>query len=478
MSIFNQRKEFIEYISSHSYETGFNETIFEILEGNLLKYVAESLREQLSPDSYATAMERVAPINVFKKANEKLSTLYVEDPVRKTELESDQELVDSYTMEGSINTFMEDLNKGFNAYKWSVIELYENNNNGVEQRVLPSHQFLPYSDDKKNPLHITAIIKFMGEYKKVPAGRVREKTVRRYWIYTATEFMAIDSDGELIPEDMAESEGINPYGVIPFIFVSKSRYLLVPMPDEDDLKMSILFPVLLTDLNFAAKFLAHSIFYGIDIDADNLKLSPDAVWIFKSDADGKKPEIGTIKPEVSIEEVVGLAKEQIEAWLDTKNIKAGTAGKVGSSNMASGLSKIVDEADTSVARKSQEKFFKKVELEFWKTLSTMHNKLIEARMITNKKAFSETSDLVVSVTYQEQLPIVSRSAQIAELKLENEAGFKSKQTAIKQLNPELTPEEIEEEIVLIDEERTITIEEPEDGNEELGKPEDQPLEEV
>lgn len=464
MSIFNQKEEILNHIKCHESEIGFNEKIFEILEGDLISHVAESLREQLSERSYKSAMERVSPINLFKKVNDKISTLYVDAPLRKTELESDQELVDEYTKEIDINSFMEDLNKGYNAYKWSVIEIYEDD--GLKTRVIPSNQFLPYSNDTKNPLKVTAIIKFMGEMTKKPDNRIRKKKVNKYWVYSADEFMAIDSDGDLVEEDMIENEGINSFGVIPFIFVSKSRYLLVPKPDKDDLKISILFPVLLTDLNFAAKFLAHSVFYGIDIDADNLHLSPDAVWIFKSDEEGKKPEVGTIKPEVSIDEVLNLAKEQIAAWLDTKNIKAGNIGKMDASDAASGISKIIDESDTSRERKRQEKIFKMVEIHFWRVLAQMHNTLVQAKRIRNMKVFSNPEDLVVDVAYIEQKPMQSRMDLIKELKEENMAGFKSRITAIKQLNPNMEEQELEEELALISEERTLFINEPMDEQED------------
>lgn len=452
MSIFNEKDQILEHIKNHESNLGFNHKVFEILEGDLVKHVSISLREQLSDRSYNSAMERVAPINLFRKVVNKLSTLYVDDPTRKTENKNDQELIDDYSFEISVNTFMEDLQKATNAYKWSTIELYEDN--GVKTRVIPSHQFLPYGNDPKNPLKVTAVIKFMGEMKKIPNGRVREKTINVYWVYTADEFMAIDSDGELIQEHMADNGGINPYGVLPFIFVSKSRYLLVPMPDKDDIKMSILYPVLLTDLNFAAKYLAHSVFYGIDIDSENLHLSPDAVWIFKSDAEGKKPEIGTIKPDVSIRDVLDLAKEQIAGWLDTKNIKVGSIGKLDGENAASGISKMVDEADTTMERKSQAKYFKQVELQFWRVLAKMHNELVKAKRIRNMKTFSDPEALYVEINYKEQKPVMTRKEKIEELKLERDAGFRSTKSAIEELNPDA---DVEQMMAEIDEEGTVYV---------------------
>jgi hypothetical protein len=334
--------------------------------------------------------------------------------------------------------------------------LYQDDNE-IRNRVLPSHQFLPYSTNKKNPLNVTAIIKFMGEMKKKPEGKQRAKTVQKYWIYTAEEFIAMDSDGELVMEDMIDNDGINEFGILPFVFVSKSRYLLVPTPDKDDLRMSILFPVLLTDLNFAAKFLAHSVFYGIDVDADQMQLSPDAVWIFKSDAEGKKPEVGTITPQVSITDVLTLAKEQLASWLDTKNVKVGNVGNLNGDSASSGIAKVIDEADTTAERKRQAKLFKKVEREYWRILATMHNRLLEAGVIRGRKKFSDPENINVQITYQEQRPIMSRLDKINELKEENQAGFKSKETAIKELNPDMGDDAIAEEIERMNNEETTFI---------------------
>lgn len=457
MSLIDEIPNIIKHIEANESSTGFNEDIFDILEGDLLSRVEESLREQLSPNSFVSAMERVAPINLYKKVVNKLSTLYVDDPVRKTELESDQDLVDYYTDEISVNSFMEDLNKGFNSYKWSVIEIYEDD--GLKNRVIPSHLFLPYGNDSKNPTKVTAIIKFMGSSQDAQGN-----TVNKYYVTSNEEFIAIDSKGNLLLEEMGETEGLNPYGVMPYIFVSKSRYLLVPMPDKDDLKMSVLFPVLMTDLNFAAKYMAHSIFYGVDIDSDNLKISPDAFWNFKSDEDGKTPQVGTIKSNVSIDEVLTLAKEQIAAWLDTKNIKVGSIGKMDAGNAASGISKMVDEADTTMERKAQAKFFKKVELEFWRVLAQMHNTLVSSREIKGLGVFSNPEALKVNVIYVDQKPVMSRKEKIEELKLEVDSGFKSRKRAIKELNPSEDEEVILEEIK--DEEGIVVKEELDFANDQ------------
>ena len=453
--IFKQKDKILEHIENHKNNIGFNKNIFRILEGGLIDLVEASLKEQLSARSFKTAFERVSPINVFRKTNNKRSTLYTDEVERSTEEESDQELIWYYENECSIDSFFEDANKGYNAYKYTALEFYLDEGK-VNTRSIPSHMFLPYSDDPINPMKMTAMIKFMGTYEKY--GKTNQLYVsEKYWVYSDDQFMAIDSDGDIVMEDMMENEGVNPFGVIPFVYINQSRGLLIPYPDKDDLAISLLVPVLLTDLNFAAKFLAHSVFYGIDIDVNEMQLSPDAVWIFKSDEkEGTKPEIGTIKPEVSIEDVLTLIKEQLTAWLDTKNVKTKGMGQADVAN-ASGISKIIDEADTTLDRKQQMRMFRAAELDYWRKLAQIHNISAAAKEIENTATFSDPENLKVEVNYSEQKVLESRMEIVTRLEKEVNAGFLPVKRAVAQLHPRKSPEEIDELMEEIEEEKLSNV---------------------
>jgi len=461
MSIYEKRKEIIEYIKKYEDNTEFNSSIFEILEGNLAAHVLASLQSQLSPNSYASAAERLSPVNIFRKVVNKVSTLYIGDVERKTEIESDQELVDYYEKSAGINSHFLEWNKGYNSYKNSVVEIYEANGH-IKTRTIPANMFLPYSDDPVDPLKVTAIIKFMGE-----TVSERGEKVNKYWVYTADEFMPINSNGDVVAEDLGESEGLNPYGVIPFVFVNKSKYLLVPMPDKDDYKMTVLLPVLLTDLNFAAKYMAHSIFYGIDIDSENLKISPDAFWNFQSEEEGKAPQVGTIRPDVSIDEVITLIKEQMGVWLETKDIKAGSIGSINQANVASGVSKMIDEADATVNRKSQISTFQSAEMIFWKTLASVHNEAARSGRLENKAVFSEPMDLEVNVKYPDQKPMQTKLEIIEEASAELEAGLTSKRRMIKRLNPEMSDDEVSELLEEIEKENGVFFEQMDENKDKV-----------
>ena len=99
MSIFNEKEEILAHIKENSSSTAFNEDIFEILEGNLIEQVKDSLKSQLSPASFESAMSRAAPINIFRKVVDKRSTLYTDNVTRKTDSDTDAELVLYYEKE-------------------------------------------------------------------------------------------------------------------------------------------------------------------------------------------------------------------------------------------------------------------------------------------------------------------------------------------------------------------------------------------
>jgi hypothetical protein len=445
----------LKYIKSQMDKLQYNENLFEIREGDLLSKLEAELKMQLSEgESIKYATQRAAPINVLNKIISKLSKLYSLPPTRTTENSSDQDLIMFYEDQG-INHHMQLLNEGYNSYKWSTLELYEDpEEEQLDFRTLPSHQFLMRSTSMYNPLKPTEFIKLMGEYERVNG----EKT-QRYWVYTKDTFLSVDSDGKLINEDMVMNEGENPYGIIPAIYVNKSNFELVPNVDSDTLRMTLIFPLLITDMNFGSMFLSLPILYGVDVEAKNLKIAPNYFWDLKSEEEGKTPTVGVLKPEPNLEGQMRFAIQQLSVWLTTRDIKPGTIGDMGAENFASGISKIISEMDTLENRKQQEQYFMTIEKQLWQKLAIMHNMLAGAGRIKNRQLFSDPETLEVNVKYEEQEIVEDRSSKVQRLVQEVNAGFISRESAIKQLNSDLDADEIQEEIDLIQKERTIYVNE-------------------
>lgn len=451
------QKDFIQIILDHIEDNAlkieFNNKMFEIMEGDLMKYIEIALLEQLNANSAKIALLRACPINVWNKIVRKLSTLYTKPVTRTTELKSDQELISYYVNRG-LDKHFGNMNENFNAYKWSSLEIFEDTSiKSIRFRSIPSNQFIAYSNDEIDPLRPTAIIKFMGTYKDVK-GVERN----RYWIYTANEFISILDNGDYVKSDMEINSGINPFNVIPIEYVAQSEYMLIPMPDKDTLQMTKLIPVLITDQNYGSMYLSFPILYTLDADAENLPANPNVFWNLKSDSEDKSSSVGVVKAEPNLEAQMNHTIRQLATWMDSRDIRPGTIGKVSADNFSSGISKIISEMDTLENRKLQEMKFKEVENRFWRRLAIIHNKLASVGRIENRQKFSDPANLNVAIEYTEERIIESREDKVRRLSSEVKAGFNSIRRSIRELNPNMDESQIEKLLDDISQERTTIIE--------------------
>lgn len=448
----------LDYIKDNQAFLDYNQTMFEITEGDLLTKVVAELKKQFSGSSGHMAAMRASPINCFNKVNHKLSKLYIDPPKRKVMdgNETNQQLVDFYSP--ILNESLQCLNFNYNAYKSASVEIFHNEKKkALAFRPITGHLFLPRSTDQLNPMEANQYIKFMGVEP--------EKKRKKYWVYTDDSFTPILEDGSIYMPDIGETEGVNLYGTIPFGIATRSKYLLVPIPDRDVLQMTILIPLLITDINFGSMFLSHPILYGIGINADNLKISPDHFWNVKPDRDTENPSVGVLKAEPNLESMMNNATSQLAMWLDSRNIKPGSVGKMTAENFASGISKIISEMDTIEDRRMQAQTFKSFEIDFWRKIAQIHNYLAPSGLIEQRMKFIEPEKMIVNVEFQEERIFESRQEKIARLKIEVDSRFTSREMAIKELNPSMTDDAIDELLEEIEEENGMAESENQDTRE-------------
>lgn len=450
----------IKEVKKYSDNLTHNKKLFQIYEGNLLPQVLDDLAQELSPESYAAICGRVAPINILKRTVDKLSTIYAK-PIKRTVINGtpqDEELLHWYEEQMDINAVMNGTNELFNLHKCTVFEPYVDEMK-PRLRSVPSDRSLMLSDNTVDPTRPTIWVKLMGtcDYQG------REKTV--LYIYTNDYFIPVTEDGDLLTEVLAQNEnpeGINPIGQLTGTYVNQSRFSIVPTIDSDMLRMTKIIPVILSDLNFAAKFQCFSIIYTIDAETSNARYSPNALWNLKSDATSeKKPEIGFIKPTADIQQILSLVQAELTFWLNSKNIRPGTIGGLSAENFASGISKAIDEMDTVEARQKQVPEFMRAERKFWELITKkLHPYWMKNKMIDQTLMFSPNCE--IKIEFPEQLPMSDRESVLNNLKLELELKLTTRERAIKTLNPEMSDAQVEELMADIDEQNTVEIQVPHD----------------
>jgi hypothetical protein len=464
--------ELLSYIQvMYQNQVIYSRKLMDIYQGNLLKYVEESLALELNPRALARSKGRIPPINVLNKVIGKLSKVYIEPAIRDAGDNSiDQELLAYYEDKLDVNNQLATANELLNLHKYFAIEPYINN--GVpSMRVLPADKFLVWSDNSFDPTAMTVFIKFMGSITKVVPTTDKngvviknaENVVREvalYHVYSDESFMIMDADG------VVSEYRDNPYGKIPFVYCSSSSFELIPTPDADNLAMAVLIPKLLTDINYATQFQSHSIVYGIDIETSNLDNNPDAFWVINSvEGEGKKPMIGTIKPEVDIDKVITLISTEMSMWLDSKGIKVGSIGQANVDNAASGIAKLIDEGDASSIGRKQVNLFRKYESDLWNLIVRMHGYWASSQQLVDvKQDFS--LGFKPAVTFAENKIVVDTKTTLEELKIMFDLGLITPKQALFKLNPDFTDDQIEQLLaeikVVKDEVKSIEFSQVED----------------
>jgi hypothetical protein len=404
----------------------------------------------MSPQSFEQQMHRLCPINILPKIVDKLTNIYQTAVTREVVngSETDAALLGWYANSFAVNRRMNTANEFYNLTKASLVFPYVSNG-APRLRVIKNDRFAVISTDPIEPNKPTHVVVF--------GDKVDGKDI--YWTWSATEFLISDESGETRQDLMIKYDnplGVNPVGRLPFVYINASSELYPPQ-DTDTLTMVKLLPIMCSDLNLAAMFQCFSILYGIDISDTNLKFAPNAFWSLKSDpTSDKKPEIGSIKPQVDYDQVLNLIQSQLTMWLSSKGIRAGSIGTLTAENAASGISKMIDEMDTFDARQKQVSIFEDAERELWDlTLNHMHPYWVASGMIDNPAIFTPTAAVVTKFAIQ--LPQQTRGQVVRDIKEEFAAGFISRRRALVKLNPEMTDAEIDELQAEIIEERTVEV---------------------
>ena len=466
MALKDKIPKIIQHVDDHRDFLQFNYRLYKMYEGQIKKEVEDSLREELiSTTAYNRAIKRIPSINIVRKAVDKLAKVYVEPPTRLTDNESDKEIMDNIIKSSDIDVSMTQANKIYNLHRGCLIEPFVKRNK-VQFRILAFHQFLPFGDDPTDPTEMTVLIKFLGREKKLVKeiqydknGNITTedeiiKNVEIMALYSDDEFMIIDSTGSLRLDKMAEfgtTSTVNPFGVIPGVYVNSSKFELVPFPNQEAFDISILIPKLLTDLNYAAQFMSHSIIWTKNTDVNGQEFAPDVcINLGDDDADGGSPEMGTINPKVEYESVLQLVEFLMSGYFSSIGIKTSTVGSMMPGREASGFAKAMDEGDVTSERKTQTEFFRNIEHELWEKVSKMQSVWSRDFNLIENRTFSENFAKTFSIKFGEMKIMKSRKQLLDEIKLEKEEKLIGRRQALRLLHPDFTEVQIDKWIEELD----------------------------
>ena len=434
----DKRKEIIEYVKAHKSFLKRNHEALDIYEGNLLPYVDDILQKTLSPQYYMPARERILPVNILQRYIDKVSTVYEKQPSRKSASENVRvdEFVEFYKNQFAMGVSGQICDQLANLHKGFAWEPYIDLNGKPQLRELSFDKFLVMSDSMVSPDEETIFIKFMG-YKS------SDEESLLLFVYTSEEFDAFYLNGMEASEHLLDNQGLNPIGVIPFVYGKRQKSKLIPTQDTDMLAIAKAIPVQISDLGMAMMYQCFSIIFGVDVNSENLIMAPNVFWSFKSDNE-KKPEIGTIKPEADTDKGLSFVMNVFILWLETKGVRVGSIGSVTGSNLASGISKIIDEMDVYNIKKKSMGWFEKDEEELWnEKMPKIHNYWVQTGMVASNMVppiVNDEFDVIVEFPAIE--PMISRSEEIANFKSELELRTITREFVVRKLHPAFTDEQV------------------------------------
>jgi hypothetical protein len=458
----SKREMIIKEVKNHIEFLKTNAEKLDIYEGNLLPYVESIMQTSLSPQYFNSIKHRILPINVLQRYVDKVSTAYAKGPSRKALNKNAEAFLEYYSKQFDINTsglIADTYATMFKGFAW---EPYINDDGEPKLRELPFDRFLVISDSHVNPEDETIFVKIVGNYKDTTK---QDKCL--LFAYTKDEFDAFHLDNTPAEQYTQENGGFNDIGVIPFIYGKRQKNRLIPTQDSDILTFTKAIPVMLSDAAGAQMFQCFTILYGIDINVDNLKGSPNAFWNIKSDKDSDKtPQIGSIKPEADTDKVVAFIINAFVLWLETKGIRVGSIGNMDGGNMANGISKIIDEMDVHMLVNKSMDWFQKDEHELWnKKLPLIHKYWIESGQLESNAQNSIPGiidDPQIQVEFERPKPMTPRADEIRNIKDELALGTIKFEKAIRKLHPDYSEEEIKELVAL--KSKSNVIEEDENAN--------------
>ena len=449
--------EILDYVKlKRANHVVYNKKLLDIWNGQLRKYVDEGLIEALGAGSksYIIAKQRIPGINVLQQYVNKSGGTYSSPATRAVnkENEVDSDIMANYIKTTKFDDVMAKFENMMLLHRYASFETFVLD--GKERaRVIDATKYLPFSDSTIDPEEMTVYIKFMKSRKKetmqtVDTNGVKIRNpetiitdVEIYRLYSDTEYLEIDSDGEVL-NYIEHNDGI------PYVHCSVNGELL-PDPDSDTLDTSILIPLMITDINYFIQFCTHSTFYTVDMSApaDMIK-APNAYWGFKSDpGEFAKPQVGSITSTTDTDKIWESVKNELSMWLEGKGLKTNAIGKTDGNNVASGVAKVIDESDTTRVRKRLKNILMGCENEIWKLITKMQEQWT-ADGIVDAKNYSK--DFEVSIQFAEEKPFHDFSKTLDDEVKMLDKQLSTPKLSLSRLFPTATEPEIDVMVEKID----------------------------
>ena len=428
---------------------------FLMFHGKTEEIIKEAIaKEYAQPQTVSELSGRIICPNFISKIITKLSGVYIQPPLRKVvdNNSSDTELVEELEDKMCLNQRMKEANRYFKLFKRNLMELYVDEYGYPYARNLPRHTYEVFSFSMITPNKPDVVVKIIKEDASTDKQLLSVWSDESHWV--------ISGKGEIVAEAMAQMnnfEGVNPYGELPFVYINESSYSVDPIQDDDLIRLSIAIPVILTDISWATKYQSNSIIYTIGFEGV-IPSAPNSAVNLPFGPDGQKPEINQIKPEVDTDKVISMVQTLVALLLSTKSLSVNTVQtKLDASNAASGIAKMLDQAESIEDKRDQQEYFEKAEKQMWKLLKDHLIPVWRAQQTIAPELNKEFSpNFEIDVFFMEPKVMITEKEQIEISKARLDAGFSTLEMELQNIYPQMSREQIEELKMAIEEDKAAS----------------------
>ena len=450
-------------------------------------FLIEKILKEFGSDSLDEM--RLVPLNLLKLIVDKRGSIYKKPPVRKTELPSDQALVDYYVEEMDFNVVMAKLNRYLVLS--SNVALYIRPYEGeLEATVVPSYQ---YSLVAESSGHCEAGAVVFSSFVQDAMVAPQSAQYSATGVQSLNEQRGYKSEGDLVASneksssqnaeklifwteeqhfttneegskyfnpEMGQEQFLNPIQEMPVVLVSRDRDNdgLWAVQGEDMIDLVMALQQGWSDLVTIAKNEGFRIL-TITSEEKPAKMQVGvnrAIWL-KLSPNGPQPTIGFVQGNSPLDQYKNLLAELLKLLLATNSMNPGSVGgSGGAQNFTSGFHAMIAMADALEAIESDKPLMLKAEQESWELIKKWHNWMLDMNMLEDEaRVLGKFSDeFQVSVQYADARPLESEDERIARVKMLLDMGLLTRMDALKKLHPDLSEEQVAAKLAEIDSEKS------------------------
>ena len=303
-----------------------------------------------------------------------------------------------------------------------------------------------------------------------------------------------DKEGTII-EDKSPEDRMNPIGIMPTVFFSDDQEGdFWAEGGEDLIDEAISINVLLTDMYSIANVQGwgQPFISGSNIP-EKLVMGPHRALKFSYNEGDPKPEFEYKSSNPPLDMHMRMIEQKISLLLTSKGLSTKFAGQVSGADAASGISKLIDESEATESVEDRQRLFKDKEPLEWEVVKRWQNLYFERKVLCEDfMGIGKFEDSNVNLKFGEVKPIITEEQKLRAMEQKKNLGIVTMLDLMKMDNPDMTDEEAEEKLRMIEEEKLARVQAfgPKFESEEDEKPsededqekdqeeEEEPMEEV